>query len=207
MLHIASSFYSILHVLEGSNNIAISHDQMVNVIDPFSKESEMPDGRAANQSVMISENERYLAYFTRDNTLPEPSVLPPASFRRYDYVPCQSLPPLLAPGPIPRHEYQIEERWVLRDSEKHIWLPSRYDYVPCQYLPHLLEPGPIPRHKYQIGERWIHRDSEKHIWVPSRYRPLDQWCKDVQGSTLAVRWGSSNVYHLRFSNDPEDSQY
>lgn len=192
MLHVTGSFRSALRVLESTNNIVISDSQMINVIDPFSEGTEMPDSIAANQHVLISKNERYVAYFTQGNTL-----------QIHDL----SVPTLLM------------ERTLNRDSDSKYFEDSRLwtvffnpfsgnDNSPCEDLPSLLEPRPITRHKYQIEGSWILRDSEKHLWLPSRYRPASTGVvhqnQDVRGSTLAVRWDPSNVYYMRFSNNSEE---
>ncbi|KAJ3467764.1 hypothetical protein MRS44_005328 [Fusarium solani] len=192
VLHVAGSFRSTLRVLESSNNIAIADSQMINIIDPFSEGSDMPDSTAANQHVLISKNERYVAYFTRGNTLQVHDL---------------SVPTLLRDNTLSGRS----DSMYFDDSQ--LWTVSfnpfsGNDDLPCQYLPGLLEPGPIPRHKYQIEGSWILRDSEKHLWLPSRYRPSSKGVahrnQDVRGSTLVVRWDPSNVYYLRFSNGSED---
>lgn len=189
MLHVAGSYNSTLCVLGSSNNIAIAESQMINVIDPFSEGSEMPNGAAVNQDVAISKNERYLAYSTRDNTLQVHDL---------------SVPTLL------RENTLSSDSDAMHFDDSQMWAVAFNIFTrrdsPCQHLPGLFEPGPIPRHRYQIKGSWILRDSEKHIWLPSRYRPLNDRHQDVQGSTLVVRWDPSNVYYLRFSNDPEESQ-
>ncbi|WAO86263.1 NACHT domain-containing protein [Fusarium falciforme] len=192
MLHVAGSYSSNLCVLGSSNNIVIADSQMINVIDPVSEGSEMPEGAAANQHVVISNNERYLAYFTRDNTL-----------QIHDL----GVPKLLMERTLNRRSdsmyFDNLQLWTVSFDPF-----SGNDDLPCQYLPGLLEPRPIPRHKYQIGGSWIFRDSEKHLWLPYRYRPSNKGLahqhQDVRGSTLAVRWDPSNVYYLRFSNNSEE---
>lgn len=182
-LHVAGSSDSALCVLGSSNNIAVADSQMVNVINPFSEGSGMSEGAAVNQHVAISNNERYLAYFTRGDVL-----------RVHDL----SVPKLLVEKTISIHSdfmyFNDSRLWIGFDA-------FEADSFACQHLRGLSEPGPTPRHKYQIVGRWILRDSEKHIWLPSRYLPSGNRHQDVQGSTLVVRWGPSNVYYLRFSND------
>lgn len=167
---------------------------MINVIDLFSEESEMPGRTAVNQDVTISKNERYLTYFTRGKTL-----------QVHD----------LGVSTLLRENTSRRRSDAMHFDDSHLWMvslnPSRKDGdLPCQYSPSLLEPGPIPRHKYQIEGSWILRDLEKHIWLPSRYRLLREVVAhrhyDVRESALVVHWDPRNVYYLRFSNNPEEGR-
>ncbi|KAF5637725.1 wd40 repeat protein [Fusarium sp. NRRL 52700] len=124
-----------VHFLGDSNQLAIPSGKTVNIWDtmPQEQDSHGPDSTAFPLRVAISANERYLlwssAHIIQIHDLDaRPTLLwgcDPADSWGLDI--CDGLlPDLLETRPMPIHKYELVGSWILKDAEKHLWLPPRY---------------------------------------------------------------------------------